>query len=118
MLRESYFSESDDITSMEYEELPEFVKLGLPDTCLPVINRIIKTLRENPDFKSISIRGDLFEWEIDESYSGKPRHAEMTFLNFDNGRNVYAFFSFVNDWTGAEFEVDCTNLIDEALKND
>ena len=117
--QESYFDESDDISCVaEYEERPEFIKLGLPDECLPVIHRIMKTLRENPDFKSISMAGNLFEWDVDENYGGKPRHGEMTFLNFDNGRNCYVFFSFVNEWTGTEFEVDCTNLIDEAIKNE
>ena len=116
--QESYFDESDDISCMDdYEEKPEFIKLGLPDTCLPTINKIIKTLQENPDFKSIAMAGNLFHWDVDENYSGKPRHGEITFLSLDNGRNWYAFFSFVNEWTGAEFEVDCSRLVENALKH-
>jgi hypothetical protein len=116
--QESYFDESDDISCMDdYEEKPEFIKLGLPDTCLPTINKIVKTLQENPDFKSIAMAGSLFQWDVDPEYSGKPRHGEITFLSVDNGRNYYAFFSFVNDWTGAEFEVDCSRLVENALKH-
>ena len=119
IIQESYFNECDDITCIDdYEEMPEYIKLSLPDECLPVIHKIMKTLRENPDFKSISMAGNLFKWEIDENYEGKARHGEITFLNFDNGRNVYSFFSFINEYTGAEFEVNCTNLVDEAIKND